>query len=716
MTTDAANRSSRPPGRSSESDTHTGSDPRAGSDSRTDSDTRAGSDPHGGARVQMVEQHLAARGIRNPHVLRAMGSVPREEFLPPDLASAAYLDRALPIGSGQTISQPYIVALMAELAELKPGDRVLEIGTGSGYAAAVFGSIAAAVYTVERHAALAEEAESRFRRLGCANIHVSVHDGTLGWPEHAPYDAIIVAAGGRGDVPPALEEQLAPGGRLVIPCGETLWGQDLIRVTRSTDGTSLRQENFGAVQFVPLIGEAGWAPDVRDPRRGRASRAAASDHPPATRTLPELIAAAAEPFEDLESADLTPLLRRIGGARVVLIGEASHGTSEFYRMRARITRALIAEMGFDFVAVEADWPDAAEIDAYVRHHPGERPRRKPFQRFPRWMWANTDVIEFIHWLRAFNDGVPAEDRAGFHGIDLYSMHASAEAVLEYLKDVDPEAADVARRRYECLMPWQNDPVLYGRAVLSGAFDACEEHVVAMLNDLLRKRLEYVRRDGARFADAMQNARLVANAEKYYRVMYRGSVASWNLRDSHMFDTLALLLDSYGAGSRGVVWAHNSHLGDASATAMGARGEHNVGQLARIRFGADAYLIGFGTHAGTVAAADNWGEPMRVMQIQPSHPRSYERLAHDSGVPNFLLHLREPAEPAVRERLMPQRLERAIGVIYRPETELQSHYFNASLPRQFDEWIWLDETNAVTQIGEEHRAELEGLPDTFPFGL
>lgn len=708
MSTDAANPSARSRGRPSEADTPTDSDPRAGSDTRT------GSDPYTAARTRMVEQHLAARGIRNPHVLRAMGSVPREEFLPPDLASAAYLDRALPIGAGQTISQPYMVALMAELAGLKPGDRVLEIGTGSGYAAAVFGSIAADVYTVERHAALAKEAELRFRRLGYSNIHVSVHDGTLGWPEHAPYDAIIVAAGGRGDIPPPLEEQLAPGGRLVIPCGETLWGQDLIRVTRSTDGTSSRRENFGAVQFVPLIGEAGWAPDVRDSRRQRASRP--SDRPTATRTLPELIATAAEPFDDVESADLEPLLRRIGGARVVLIGEASHGTSEFYRMRARITRALIAEMGFNLVAVEADWPDAAEIDAYVRHHPGERPHRKPFQRFPRWMWANTDVIDFVHWLRTFNEGMSAEERAGFHGIDLYSMHASAEAVLEYLQDVDPEAAGVARRRYECLMPWQNDPVLYGRAVLSGAFDACEEHVVAMLNDLLRKRLEYVRRDGARFADAMQNARLVANAEKYYRVMYRGSVASWNLRDSHMFDTLALLLDSYGPGSRGVVWAHNSHLGDASATAMGARGEHNVGQLARTRFGAGAYLIGFGTHAGTVAAADNWGEPMRVMQVRPSHPRSYERLAHDSGVAGFMLHLREPADAAVRERLLPQRLERAIGVIYRPETELQSHYFNASLPRQFDEWIWLDETSAVTPIGEEHRAELEGLPDTFPFGL
>jgi protein-L-isoaspartate(D-aspartate) O-methyltransferase len=663
------------------------------------------------ARARMLELDLVGRGIENQAVLHAMGTVPREAFLPAELAAHAYLDRPLPIGEGQTISQPYVVALMAELAELKPGDRVLEVGTGSGYAAAVFSRAAAEVFTVERHASLAREAETRFERLGYDNIHVSVHDGTLGWPEHAPYDAIIVAAGGRGTVPPALEEQLTPGGRLIIPCGETLTGQELIRVRRSEDGGSYHRDSLGAVQFVPLIGAAGWAP-TESPGAAPARVSARG-----TGSLPALISAAAEPFADLESADLDPLLRRIGAARVVLIGEASHGTSEFYRLRARITRALIEQKGFDFVAVEADWPDAAEIDAYVRHHAAERPRRKPFQRFPRWMWANTDVVEFIHWLRAFNESAgDMDDMTGFHGIDLYSMHASAEAVLEYLDDIDPAAAAIARSRYACLMPWQNDPVLYGRAVLSGAFDACEDEVIAMLNDLMRKRLEYVRRDGARFADAVHNARLVASAEKYYRVMYRGSVASWNLRDQHMFDTLVMLLEGYGPKSRGIVWAHNSHLGNASATAMGARGEHNVGQLARARFGEDAYLIGFGTDTGTVAAANDWGEPMQVMHVRPSHPRSYERLAHDTGIDNFLLHLRAPVDAAVRDRLTEQRLERAIGVIYRPETELQSHYFTASLPHQFDEWIWFDQSRAVTQIGEEHRMELEGLPDTFPFGL
>jgi protein-L-isoaspartate(D-aspartate) O-methyltransferase len=681
-------------------------------------------------RSWMVERHLSARGIADEGVLRAMGEVPRERFVPPELGHMAYQDRPLPIGEGQTISQPYIVAYMAEAAELQPGDRVLEVGTGSGYAAAVFSRIAGRVFTVERHGALAEEAERKFRDLGYDNIEVAVRDGTLGWAEHAPYDAIIVAAGGPGRVPQPLLEQLAPGGRLVIPRGATQEGQDLIRIRRSADGERLTEDDLGAVRFVPLVGAAGWTPEGRvsevasgggaaeDRAESSVSVQAARTGTAADAPLPELIAAAAEPFDDLESAELSALIERIGDARLVLIGEASHGTSEFYRMRARITRELIESKGFDFVAVEADWPDAAEIDAYVRHAAEARSGTKPFQRFPRWMWANTDVMAFVHWLRAFNEGRNREPgrAVGFHGLDLYSLNASMDAVLKYLDEVDPEAAAVARDRYGCLTPWQDDPVLYGRAVLTGTFDECEGEVVAMLQDLLRKRVEYLRRDGARFADAVQNARLVVNAEQYYRVMYRGSVASWNLRDQHMFDTLSMLLRLHGPESRGVVWAHNSHLGDASATAMGRRGEHNVGQLVRQAHGDDARLIGFGTHTGTVAAAADWGEPMEVMDVRPSHPRSYEHVCHETGVSNFLLHLRRQVQPAVRERLLTPRLERAIGVIYRPQTERQSHYFEASLPRQFDEWIWFERSSAVTPIGEEHRAELEGLPDTFPFGL
>jgi erythromycin esterase-like protein len=431
-------------------------------------------------------------------------------------------------------------------------------------------------------------------------------------------------------------------------------------------------------------------------------------------TVAALLRDVAEPVSAIEGAELGPLLERIGQARVVLLGEASHGTSEFYRMRARITRELITRLGFTIVAVEADWPDACWIDRYVRHAEQPPASGEPFRRFPTWMWRNREVADFVEWLREHNRAVrnPAV-QAGFYGLDLYSMYGSIAAVLDYLDRVDPSAAQIARERYACLTPWSGDPAAYGRVALTERQRSCEGPVVAMLTDLLDRRLEYAQRDGERFLDAAQNARLVANAERYYRAMYYGSVASWNLRDQHMFDTLAMLLDFHGPAARAVVWEHNSHIGDAAATEMGIRGEHNVGRLCREAFGEAAYLVGFGTDHGTVAAASNWDEPMEVMRVRPAHPESYERICHEAELPAFLLALRVPARPEVREELTPARLERAIGVIYRPDSERASHYFQASLPHQFDEYVWFDRTTAVAPLGAR---PIRGVPDTFPFGL
>jgi erythromycin esterase-like protein len=431
-------------------------------------------------------------------------------------------------------------------------------------------------------------------------------------------------------------------------------------------------------------------------------------------SVARLLTESAEAFADIEGAELGALLERIGDAKVVLLGEATHGTSEFYQMRARITRELVTRLGFTLVAVEADWPDACWVDRYVRHAPRPPSLGEPFVRFPTWMWRNREVLEFVDWLRERNGGITNPvARVGFYGLDLYSLYGSIGAVLDYLDEVDPSAARVARERYGCLAPWAADPAGYGRAALTQRHWSCENEVVAMLVDLLDRRLEYARRDGERFLDAAQNARLVANAERYYRAMYYGSVASWNLRDQHMFDTLGTLLAFHGPDAKAVVWEHNSHIGDAAATEMGVRGEHNVGHLCRQAFGEAAYLVGFGTDNGTVAAAANWDAPMEVMAVRPAHPESYERICHQSEVPAFLLPLREPARPEVREELIPPRLERAIGVIYRPDTELQSHYFQASLPHQFDEYIWLDRTAAVTPLGAR---PADGVPDTYPFGL
>jgi protein-L-isoaspartate(D-aspartate) O-methyltransferase len=658
-------------------------------------------------REEMVRAQLAARGIGDPHVLRAFRVVPREAFLPPELAEFAYHDSPLPIHEGQTISQPYIVALMIQAAELQPGERVLEIGTGSGYAAAILAEIARSVYTVERLEGLAQAARGRLAELGYAKVEVLHADGTLGWPDHAPYDAILVAAAGPA-VPEALKLQLAVGGRLIVPVGAGLTLQRLLRVTRLSE-SEFREEDLGDVRFVPLIGAQGWAAE------GQGSEVAAAARLSRPAVVAELIREQAEPIQDIEEADLGSLLERVGDARVVLLGEATHGTSEFYRMRARITRELVRRLGFNIVAVEADWPDAARINRYVQHA-DERGRGawQAFARFPTWMWRNREVLEFVGWLREHNRGVAdPERRAGFFGLDLYSLFTSIHAVLAYLEGVDPPAARIARERYGCLTPWESDPATYGRAVLSAGYRRCEPQVVAMLRDLLERRLDYAVQDGERYLDAVQNARLVANAERYYRIMYYGSAESWNLRDRHMFETLESLLAFQGTSARAVVWEHNSHVGDAAATEMSARGELNVGQLCREHHGNGAFLVGFGTDRGTVAAASDWDGPMQVMSVRPSHPESYERVCHESGVEAFLLHLREPGRPEVRDELEPARLERAIGVIYRPETELQSHYFYATLPHQFDEYVWFDETRAVTPLPTR---EVAGLPDTHPFGL
>jgi protein-L-isoaspartate(D-aspartate) O-methyltransferase len=661
------------------------------------------------ARRELVERQIKSRGVADPAVLAAVAAVPREAFLPPEMAEFAYLDRALPIEKGQTISQPYIVALMTEALALAPRDRVLEVGTGSGYAAAVLGKIAREVYTIERHAELAEQAARRLREQGFDNVHVVHGDGTLGWPEHAPYDAIVVAAGGP-EVPRPLLDQLAIGGRLVIPVGEEKTLQSLVRVTRR-GADDYQREDLCDVRFVPLVGAVGWAEEESEAEQIAAPRRSHS----APALVAELVRETAEPLAEIEGADLGPLVERIGDSSLVLVGEATHGTSEFYRMRAEITKELIARHGFRFVAVEADWPDAARVDQYVRRlEPPDGHRWEAFSRFPTWMWRNREVLEFVEWLRQYNLSIDdPRERVAFYGLDLYSVFTSIRAVLDYLDRVDPEAARIARLRYGCLTPWESDPALYGRLAVGGRYRVCEDEAVAALKDLLKQRLQYAQYDGARFLDAVQNARLVANAERYYRVMYYGSNESWNHRDRHMFDTLELLLGHHGAGAKAVVWEHNSHLGDAAATEMGASGQTNVGHLCRARFGDAAYLIGQGTDHGTVAAASNWDEPVEFMTVRPGYPGSYENLFHDAGVEAFMLHLREPRKADVRAEMAASRLERAIGVVYRPETELASHYFHAVLSHQFDEFIWFDRTRAVAPISNE---EARRFGPEHPFSL
>jgi protein-L-isoaspartate(D-aspartate) O-methyltransferase len=480
-----------------------------------------------------------------------------------------------------------------------------------------------------------------------------------------------------------------------------------LRVTR-TGADDFHEEWLNEVRFVPLIGEEAWSErEAWLAERPRGSDAAITAF---------LVRETAEPLDDIETGAIDAMIDRVADARVVLIGEATHGTSEFYRMRARITRELIAKRGFNFVAIEADWPDAARVDDYVLGVP----RRStveftPFGRFPTWMWRNGEVHDFADWLRAYNADHPAA-RIGFHGLDLYSLFTSIAAVLSYLDRVDPDAARVARHRYAALTPWQKDPAAYGKAVLVGRYKSSEEAVVSMLRDMLEKRMDYAYTDGERFFDAAQNARVVAAAERYYRSMYYGAAASWNQRDQHMFDTLRSLFSYYGPHAKGIVWAHNSHVGDAAATEMSARGELNVGQLCRQAFGTSLYTIGFGTDHGTVAAAPSWGAPMETMKIRPALPGSYLDVFHRTGRPAFTLPINRHARRAVQDELSRPRLERAIGVVYRPDTELESHYYQAILPQEFDEIVWFDETHAVSALVLPPPVRSPELPDTYPFGL
>lgn len=448
----------------------------------------------------------------------------------------------------------------------------------------------------------------------------------------------------------------------------------------------------------------------------------------------EVIAAirrAAHPLRSI-AADLDPLMDLVADRSLALIGEATHGTAEFYQSRAELTKRLIVERGYAAVAVEADWPDAYRVNRYVRHEGTDTSAEEALgdvRRFPMWMWRNTIVRDFIEWLRDHNASLEPRERVGFYGLDLYSMYASMEKVLEYLQRVDPEAAGRARQRYACFETYEQDPQQYGYAASFGFSGTCEEDVVQALAELKRAARSYIIRDGWVEADeafyAQQNARLVANAERYYRSMFAGRVNTWNLRDSHMADTLDALrghLGRRGREQKVAVWEHNSHLGDARATSTSHRGEHNVGQLVRERHGDDAVLIGFTTHTGTVSAADDWDTPVQRKHIRPSQPGTWERLLHDAAeameAKDFALVMR--GDPALTEALSDSRAERAIGVIYRPQSERASHLFDATLSEQFDAVLHYDESHALEPLEREadwERGEEDaGVPELYPFGL
>jgi erythromycin esterase-like protein len=459
-------------------------------------------------------------------------------------------------------------------------------------------------------------------------------------------------------------------------------------------------------------------------------RAAGSSVSPAAERAdtPQTVLRSALAQLDEGERDRQALLDLVGDAHFVLLGEASHGTHEFYETRARMTRWLVEDKGFCAVAAEADWPDAYRVNRYVRARsddPTAEEALRGFERFPAWMWRNAVVLDFVGWLRQRNDRVGQDERAkaGFYGLDLYSLFRSMHEVVAYLEGVDPLAAARARERYSCFDHYREEAQEYGLAAAFGAGASCEQQVIDQLIDLHRHSPEYARRDGLIAEDeafyAEQNARTVKDAEEYYRSMFGGGSASWNLRDQHMVDTLDALAihlgQQRGDQAKVVVWAHNSHLGDARATEVAAQGQLNVGQLVRERHGGDCRLIGFSTFTGTVTAADDWGGPAERKRVRPALRDSYERLLHDVGEKAFSIAVAH-APPAATELLRSPRLERAIGVIYRPRTERQSHYFHARLADQFDAVIHIDETRAVEPLERTARWEEGEVPETFPYAV
>ncbi|MDF2549619.1 MAG: hypothetical protein K0S07_686 [Chlamydiales bacterium] len=639
-------------------------------------------------RSEMVNRQLKRRGIQDAAVLAAMGSVPREAFLSAGWQGLAYEDSPLPIEEGQTISQPYMVAKMCEALEVRPQDCVLDVGTGSGYAAAILSQLAGHVYTIEIHSQLSEKAKERFRSLGYQNITCKQGDGSLGWPEHAPYDAIMVAACSK-EIPEALLRQLKKGGRLIFPLGEPQGIQQLVKVTKESMG--YRKEFLGEVRFVPLV--------ETDP-----------EPLPLKKEALQLLKRHLEPFDAIATANLDPFLERAGKAKVVLLGESTHGTHEFYALRARLTQKLIEKKGFNLIAVEADWPDAAYIHRYICQRERVKQEKKAFTRFPTWMWRNEEMHELSVWLKNYNALKKEGDKIGFYGLDLYSLHRSIHALIDYLEERDPKLAAEAKECYACLSRWKKDPSGYGLSHSFQEAESCEEGAVKMLFNLQQMKVKQGDLEQELFFDAQQNARLIVSAEKYYRTLYSSYHSSWNLREEHLFNTLESLFEFKGEDAKAIIWAHNSHVGDATITDRGEEGELSLGQLCRERWGEDAYLVGLFTGQGQVAAASSWGGSMEMKAVRPPRPDSYEHLMQSAAQPAYFLPIKGNGE--LSQALLAPRLERAIGVIYRPERELESHYYKASLSHQFDEVIWFSETKAIKPLGHKESHE---FPSTYPFG-
>ena len=626
---------------------------------------------------QGIIPQLKDKGIKNSLLIKAFQDLPEAFFLLNELHPYSYEETDTEYKLETIEPRVIVIAKMLEKLKIEEGEKILVIGVDSIYILAALSKIYKEVYMVETFDRYYEWAKKVLGAIGINNVHIKIDDPKLGWKDKGQFDTILIATEFE-DVPLSLKEQLKIGGKLLAPIGPD-WAHSIFEIFKKISETHFTEEKLRDNFFIPnpkLLPEIGL-----------------EEYP--ENEIIDQIKVKAVPFESINKYPIDELLERIGDAQVVLMGEASHGTSEFYLARQEITKALIEKKGFKFVAAEADWSDAEQINSYVRHLHSEIDWM-PFSRFPQWMWKNKEVLDFVEWLKKYNSN--QHKKVGFYGLDLYGLENSINLVIDYLEKKDSNLAHLAKSRYACITPYMSDPAIYGKLVLSQQMESCEHDILQMLVELLKNkhRLNH----SPEYFYAYQNANVVVDAEQYYKAMYYGSAESWNLRDFHMFHTLKSLIAFSGKDAKAIVWAHNSHIGNALATEMYSRGEINIGHLCKEHFGEKSYHIGFGTHTGTVAAAHNWGDKMEIMNVRESLNHSYENLCHKTDIKSFTLPLREKdSGKKLRELLNTPKLERAIGVMYRPKTERMSHYFHAVLPSQFDEYIWFETTKAVTPLTE-----------------
>ena len=590
--------------------------------------------------ISIITQ-LEDKGISNALILEAFQDLPEAFFLSETLLQFFYEEVCVEQSIEKTEPRIIEIARMLDQLQIKRERKILVTGVDSIYILVVLSKIYKEVYTVEINETYANWTLEVLKTINITNVYLKTGNPEMGWEEKGPFNAVLIATAFKNKSN-SIKTQLKIGAKLLAPVSPD-WAHTMLEVIKRVSETEYSTRALRVNYLIPN-------PKIL-PKIGSKIYE--------DREIIDEIGISSIPFKTIKDYPMEGLLERIGDARVVLLGDASHGTSEFYLTRQEITKALIEKKGFNFVCAEADWSDAEQINNYVRNQYKSQDW-EPFSQFPQWMWKNEEVLDFIEWLKEHNS--KNKNTSGFYGLDLNGLENSVNLVIKYLKEIDPKLAKLAISKYDCLASYMSDPTMYGEIAKNNKLTGCEKEVLTILVDLLKNKnkINY----SQAYFHAYQNATVIINAKRHYKAMDYSCTESWNLRDFHMFYTLQSLLSFYGEESKAIVWAHNAHVGNALATDIYPRGEINLGHLCKEHYGAKSYHIGFGTYTGTVAAARNWGDKMEVIDVNDSVDNSYEYLCHRTNVANFTLPLREEhSDRKLREVLSIPKLQRAIGTFF-----------------------------------------------------